>query len=573
MPLAEHDALSAYTRRRQGWFQFTCPSRSTTSSRRCSAAQSRVSIHVPLAEHDEYPFCMLWRASKFQFTCPSRSTTFGERWRRRPKRVSIHVPLAEHDKIWQRWQRHRRVSIHVPLAEHDLQATNLFSLLSVSIHVPLAEHDAINIVIAINTNSFNSRAPRGARLHQRLVMMQDNAVSIHVPLAEHDINGLLIFVRAWWFQFTCPSRSTTHPFDAVLPSTLVSIHVPLAEHDLCAAVVPLARAGFNSRAPRGARRGSPKNPDCSPAFQFTCPSRSTTYYYKPEEIERIVSIHVPLAEHDGEVWSLYPAVHGVSIHVPLAEHDGRRQLSGTGPHVFQFTCPSRSTTFEAFKLMMSGKVSIHVPLAEHDLPPAGVPRAGEGFNSRAPRGARLSRGGNLRRMGEFQFTCPSRSTTSFLAYGDLFALFQFTCPSRSTTVSYPILPVRVKFQFTCPSRSTTCEDIHAGQYNQRFNSRAPRGARRVDGLHAACCRVSIHVPLAEHDHGYKFNDIAITVSIHVPLAEHDGLCPLWTPDEASFQFTCPSRSTTASHATSADKATVSIHVPLAEHDILPRLKQ
>ena len=79
--------------------------------------------------------------------------------------------------------------------------------------------------------------------------------------------------------------------------------------------------------------------------------------------------------------------------------------------------------------------------------------------------------------------------------------------------------------------------------------------------------VSIHVPLAEHDHfrdarglvGRGFNSRAPrgarhewaedtaseeAVSIHVPLAEHDRMSDDDLRDVQSFQFTCPSRSTT-----------------------------
>ena len=55
---------------------------------------------------------------------------------------------------------------------------------------------------------------------------------------------------------------------------------------------------FNSRAPRGARQVVVIYIDAPGMFQFTCPSRSTTY---PPDIDNwivVVSIHVPLAEHD-----------------------------------------------------------------------------------------------------------------------------------------------------------------------------------------------------------------------------------------------------------------------------------
>ena len=79
----------------------------------------------------------------------------------------------------------------------------------------------------------------------------------------------------------------------------------------------------------------------------------------------------------------------VSIHVPLAEHDPPQAVQD-----------------------LDLIVSIHVPLAEHDGLARKLAWFEPSFNSRAPRGARPSK---LRiRSGAlgFQFTCPSRSTTS-----------------------------------------------------------------------------------------------------------------------------------------------------------------
>ena len=56
-----------------------------------------------------------------------------------------------------------------------------------------------------------------------------------------------------------------------------------------------------------------------------------------------VSIHVPLAEHDASFYSQREDM-GVSIHVPLAEHDGKPSSLSVSISMFQFTCPSRSTT-------------------------------------------------------------------------------------------------------------------------------------------------------------------------------------------------------------------------------------
>ena len=145
------------------------------------------------------------------------------------------------------------------------------------------------------------------------------------------------------FQFTCPSRSTTPRLILLSGCPKVSIHVPLAEHDAeleetakrkCVSIhVPLAEHDrirgdlrnpsrrFNSRAPRGARRPSWRRQRRSSRFnsraprgarlhgrvfamggklfQFTCPSRSTTWQISLCLSPQKVSIHVPLAEHDG----------------------------------------------------------------------------------------------------------------------------------------------------------------------------------------------------------------------------------------------------------------------------------
>ena len=75
------------------------------------------------------------------------------------------------------------------------------------------------------------------------------------------------------------------------------------------------------------------------------------------------------------------------------------------------------------------------------------------------------------------------------------------------------------------------------------------------------------MPLAEHDKydSSYFNDL--NVSIHVPLAEHD-VTILRKLSAGSFQFTCPSRSTTAFDRALRQAEEVSIHVPLAEHDLI-----
>ena len=110
------------------------------------------------------------------------------------------------------------------------------------------------------------------------------------------------------------------PASAMTDRVEVSIHVPLAEHDTI-------------------------------TLEASSPS--------------LVSIHVPLAEHDASRLRRGRPLE-VSIHVPLAEHDAAIRQARISPSMFQFTCPSRSTTIDDFSVMMDSS---------------------------------------------FQFTCPSRSTT------------------------------------------------------------------------------------------------------------------------------------------------------------------
>ena len=121
--------------------------------------------------------------------------------------------------------------------------------------------------------------------------------------------------------------------------------MPLAEHDWLLTVTSLRFTSFNSRAPRGARLDTLEVVREILKFQFTCPSRSTTWIAAIKERAEVVSIHVPLAEHD------------------TAAADIAARMA------FQFTCPSRSTTFYPDLLKICNAVSIHVPLAEHDYDP------------------------------------------------------------------------------------------------------------------------------------------------------------------------------------------------------------
>ena len=55
----------------------------------------------------------------------------------------------------------------MPLAEHDSVVAVRHGIFTVSIHVPLAEHDVSMDDDSLVVQSFNSRAPRGARRSAR----------------------------------------------------------------------------------------------------------------------------------------------------------------------------------------------------------------------------------------------------------------------------------------------------------------------------------------------------------------------------------------------------------------------
>ena len=123
--------------------------------------------------------------------------------------------------------------------------------------------------------------------------------------------------------------------------------------------------------------------------------------------------------------------------------------------MFQFTCPSRSTTGIIAHSQTRNGVSIHVPLAEHDEAILNLSETSTGFNSRAPRGARPSRGQRLTADTGFNSRAPRG------ARHDNFATLYFQTSFNSRA------PRGARLR-RCPQ---TPQKIS-------FNSRAPRGARR-----------------------------------------------------------------------------------------------
>ena len=113
----------------------------------------------------------------------------------------------------------------------------------VSIHAPRAGRDLVIETTQVSPTSFNPRAPRGARL-----------LSLETNLEE-----LL-------FQSTRPARGATSQWTTGGIYQRVSIHAPRAGRDPTRPGSLRRSAGFNPRAPRGARRRSSSMP--SPRTRF-----------------------------------------------------------------------------------------------------------------------------------------------------------------------------------------------------------------------------------------------------------------------------------------------------------------
>ena len=168
--------------------------------------------------------------------------------------ISIHVPLAGHDILLLLHHRWGFISIHVPLAGHDLHLSVSFQAVRISIHVPLAGHDLLPQFLLRKALNFNPRAPCGARQKAPSPRQSGQRFQSTCPLRGTTRSEMLRHLKYRRFQSTCPLRGTTQ-----IPFSLIAIIV----------------------------------------FQSTCPLRGTTEEIKISCCGIRISIHVPLAGHDG----------------------------------------------------------------------------------------------------------------------------------------------------------------------------------------------------------------------------------------------------------------------------------
>ena len=257
-------------------------------------------------------------------------------------------------------------------------------------------------------------------------------VSIHAPRAGRDVTLSPLCTTWKSFQSTRPARGATSGACSVSYVTVVSIHAPRAGRDKNIPIASSVETGFNPRAPRGARPSELGRFCEFGSFQSTRPARGAT------QLGRFRTRH-------GDV----------SIHAPRAGRDAPRKRA----------CPNRS-------------VSIHAPRAGRDERPAGRQLYSNGFNPRAPRGAR---------QGEPDGTCDG-------------SLFQSTRPARGATTRRVHLFISCPVSIHAPRAGRDDIPVDVPSAPQLFQSTRPaRGATIGSAGTRLTLHVSIHAPRAGRD--------------------------------------------------------------------------
>ena len=257
------------------------------------------------------------------------------------------------------------------------------------------------------------------------------------------------------FQSTRPAWGATRGCGQVIVGAIVSIHAPRVGRDASNTTIFRYTIGFNPRAPRGARRDlmfilsihlwrfNPRAPRgarlnmrqemlTQAAFQSTRPAWGAT---------RVVA-YVPLPPE-------------VSIHAPRVGRDPAK---------------SSPSTFTV--------VSIHAPRVGRDNNGVYEHLGADGFNPRAPRGARLVVDQTLFKLQKFQSTRPAWGATKAFYLRQQSERVSIHAPRVGRdAASGAYCGIRiVSIHAPRVGRDATCPAVVI--CNCCFNPRAPRGARR-----------------------------------------------------------------------------------------------
>ena len=213
------------------------------------------------------------------------------------------------------------VSIHAPRVGRDAPPHPPRPAARVSIHAPRVGRDFTHDLSPFCPRSFNSRAPRGARLLARRRWWRRSCFNSRAPRGARQ-SRTLAHAGIKGFQFTRPAWGATFTIVTSPPSGGVSIHAPRVGRDIgrrgrrsmYRVSIHAPRVGrdpgsgcllwrvrsFNSRAPRGARR--PRMDLCPRRDSFNSRAPRGARHKQPfVHADRLgVSIHAPRVGRDWE---------------------------------------------------------------------------------------------------------------------------------------------------------------------------------------------------------------------------------------------------------------------------------
>ena len=234
----------------------------------------------------------------------------------------------------------------------------------------------------------------------------------------------------------------------------ISTHAPRAGRDSCLLRPRFLRYNFNSRAPRGARREGAREYQVAEIFQLTRPARGATLGGLPP-----------------------PARISISTHAPRAGRD----------------CLHRRLLFELH-------ISTHAPRAGRDFTLHRSPHATKNFNSRAPRGARLSDLAAQRRAENFNSRAPRGARPWSLSIGKTPTEFQLTRPARGATKAMEAIKKALEISTHAPRAGRDHKVLpNHRKYRQFQLTRPARGATRARVTVVAIKFISTHAPRAGRD--------------------------------------------------------------------------
>ena len=260
-----------------------------------------------------------------------------------------------------------------------------------------------------------------------------------------------------------------------------------------------------------------------------------------------VSIHAPRVGCDGEL--LRVAVDGVLFQFthPAWGATCCSPSCGSPPARFQFTHPAWGATElrEAFCATHAEFQFTH-PAWGATILKFTLTHLTESFNSRTPRGVRLSNDLEKITPMSFQFTHPAWGATycsikcfledlvsihaprvgcdSFIhaAISEMMS-FNSRTPRGVRLIRSALALNITMFQFTHPAWGATAAIYPLPPKCFCFNSRTPRGVRLADGVSVCFGEgVSIHAPRVGCDDRFRVFSVRTLVSIHAPRVGCDG---------------------------------------------------